>query len=74
MTMDMESLAGEWDSYCREVLCRNGFTPETAEPLRKVFYSGAASMLALQAASASVSDLTDELRRFHACLGAGGHA
>ena len=63
MTLDTNSLEEEWQSYCTQVLMKNGMTHESAQVLRMVFYSGAGSMLSLLGA-VPAGELRDELSRY----------
>jgi hypothetical protein len=63
-----ETLAGEWDSYYREVLVKHGVPPETARALRQVFYGGATAMFALIARCSTPYALRAEIEEHAASL------
>jgi hypothetical protein len=60
--MTEQTIADEWDDYFRNVLSRNpNITPDMAEPLRMIFFSGATAMFVLIARCSTPHALRAEI-------------
>jgi hypothetical protein len=67
--MTGQTLADEWDDYFANVLSRNpNITPDMAEPLRMVFFSGATAMFVLISRCSTPSALRREIEAHAASL------